>query len=223
MTTDASLSHLDGCLRHIAVAPLPAGNPADVRASILIEANVPGLSPEVWKAVSTVNALQTWFAPVTGEFRRGGSYFVGETSWGNILEAVPERRFSATWNFDDRSTILNVDLTPPFEPELEGKATLISVAHGSDLKSQDWEDYGVLAVGAAWDAMLFKLSMYQCAPADADVNEDLRAWESSEEASRFMRESLSRWALASEEYGVSKNLVDGMHERAAQALSAPEE
>ena len=222
LTDNASLAHLDECTRHIAVAPLPEANPADVRGSILIEVNVPALSPRTWDAISTRNALNAWFAPVTGDFRRGGTYHVSTTSWGTILEIVPERRFSATWNFDDRTSILNVDLTPPFEPELEETSTLISVAHGSDLRSRDWNDYGVLAVGAAWDAMLFKLSSFLSAPADTDPAANIRDWEASNEASSFMRESLRRWTAATIDYGVDEATAQAMHERSLEALSADE-
>lgn len=223
LSMDAALAHLDSCTRHVVVAPLPDANPADVRGTILIDTNVPALSARTWTAVCTTKALNTWFAPVTGDFRRGGTYYVDNLSWGTIFELVPERRFSATWNFDDRTTILNVDLTPPAEPELQDTSTLISVSHGSDLRTYDWERYGVLAVGAAWDTILFKLSAFLSFPRSVPLSEiapQMQEWTEGPVAGTLMYKSLLRWRDATVEYGVDEDLATSMLERALEVLQA---
>lgn len=208
----SSLSHLDDRIRSIAVAPLPAGNPADVKASILLEVTIHARAKELWQVMTRPRELRRWFSPVSGHTRRGGTFYVGDSSWGTVLSVVPERRFASTWNFDDRSSTLAIDLTPPFEPEFEETSTLVSLTHASDLSSEAWESYGVLAVGAAWDALAYKLALYLTDPGTLRIQRAIAAWEKSEDAAAFMTESVQRWTEATVEFG-----VDPAQARAMQA------
>lgn len=222
---------IEAAERYIAIAPLPESNPSDVRASILLEQTYPFPPRSVWDACSTATSLARWFAkvrPVNGE---PNAFTIDGSAWGSVLHAIPERTISVTWNFDERTSVLDVDFTPPFDPQQIGRAVHISLSHGSNLTTEQWEQYGVIGVGVAWDVAAVRLIAYLnqgleeltdgvFSQPSEPVLAELDEWSGSEEAQEFMSVCAQRWAAATIAAGVPADTAYRQLESTRDALIA---
>ncbi len=163
---------------------------------------------DVWGAVTDLDRLPRWFAPVTGEPRVGGRYQVEGNAGGTILECEPPTdgvaRFRVTWEFGGAVSWLTVRLRA-----VDG-ATLLDLEHSAlvdDEPTEFWETYGPGATGVGWDGGLLGLALHlgtsgaQLSPAE------LEAWAGTDEGHAFYRAAADAWAEADEASGTAPEVA----------------
>lgn len=162
----------------------------------------PAALEDVWSAVTDLDRLPRWFAPVTGEPRVGGRYQVEANAGGEVLECEPPAggaaRFRVTWEFGGAVSWLVVRL------RTEGDGTLLELEHSAlvaEEPSEFWETYGPGATGVGWDGGLLGLALHlgatngRLSPAEAE------AWAGTEEGRSFYRASADAWAASDVDTG----------------------
>ncbi|HEV7242804.1 MAG TPA: SRPBCC family protein [Thermoanaerobaculia bacterium] len=109
---------------------------------------------DLWDAVTNPDRLPRWFLPVSGELKLGGRYQFEGNAGGTITECVPPRSLSATWEFGDAMSWVEVHITP--EGEARSRLTLCHICPVDD----HWQTYGPGAAGVGWDLGLFGLAVH---------------------------------------------------------------
>jgi uncharacterized protein YndB with AHSA1/START domain len=126
---------------------------------------------KVWKAWTTREGIFGFFAPRVGQLdvRVGGGYellFDDEQPPGKqgsegckILEVVPERRLSFTWNFPPHLSIRDELTTTTVDLEPAGDKTRVTVTVTGWKEGKDWgEGYGYFE--RVWPVVLRRLQHY---------------------------------------------------------------
>jgi uncharacterized protein YndB with AHSA1/START domain len=145
----SSASVTDGTHREIGRRRIAAGE----ARTILIRRRYEAPIVEVWRSCTVPERLGTWFAPLDGDLRVGGTFRLEGGASGEILRCEAPRLLRLGWGFG----------TPPVgEVELRlrpegGTATVLELEHAC--VSQLVEEHGrlldvVADVAAAWEAPL---------------------------------------------------------------------
>ena len=224
-----ALDHVDDAARTVSIEPAPATSCAAQRAAVLLETTIHAPAGAVWDAISTFQQLNRWFGRVLPSEGTAGGYVIPGSAWGAVLARIPEQHLRMSWNFDDRTSIVDLDLTPPFDDSHGRGACDLSLSHSSELSDEDWQSFGVIGVGVAWDLTLLRLKQYLqqgiveiekgafSRPAES-VRAELDAWTQSREAHEFMRSCAARWATATLTAGTPAPVVDAQLRGCEEAL-----
>jgi uncharacterized protein YndB with AHSA1/START domain len=165
---------------------------------------------DLWDAVTNPERLPRWFAPVTGELRKGGRYQVQGNAGGSITRCDAPTAFDLTWEFGGGMSWVTVRLAP------EGQGTRLTLEHIAhvDAMKEHWDKYGPGATGVGWDLGLLGLGLYIDSGSQKPPETD-PAWMASEEAKAFMRGSAESWARAHVAGGETPDVAHGMAARTA--------
>lgn len=150
---------------------------------------------DLWDACTNAERIPRWFLPVTGDLRVGGRYQLEGNAGGVIESCDPPHGFSATWEYGDEVSWIELRLAP--EGDGRTRFTLEHVAHVDD---ERWLEFGPGAVGVGWDLALLGLGLHLGSGAAVDPQEFM-AWSASDEGKRFATEASERWGDASAEAG----------------------
>lgn len=143
---------------------------------------------DLWDAVTNPDRLPRWFLPVSGELKRGGRYELEGNASGTITECVPPRSFSATWEFGEAMSWVEVRIAP--EGESRSRLTLCHICPVDD----HWEKYGPGAAGVGWDLGVFALTVHVLRPGSDRLDEDI--FTSSAEGKAFIAGVSEDWGRA---------------------------
>ncbi|MEU8080363.1 SRPBCC domain-containing protein [Catellatospora citrea] len=139
---------------------------------------------DVWDAITSKERLPRWFAPVSGDFREGGSFQVENMASGEILQCRPPKLLRMTYG--GPTSIVEVRLTSggADSTDLEVEHTVPIEMAGSGA--------GALYVGPGWDQGLLMLARYL----GGEPSDDPLADQNSPAGQEFSRRSIQAWADA---------------------------
>jgi uncharacterized protein YndB with AHSA1/START domain len=146
---------------------------------------------DVWDACTNPERIPRWFLPVSGDLRPSGRYQRQGNASGTIERCDPPRSFSATWEFGDQMSWIEVRLTA--RPDGGTQLVLEHIAHVDD---ERWAEFGPGAVGVGWDMGFVGLAVHLSSGHSMDPWEGM-AWAASAEGRQFMTLASQRWCDAS--------------------------
>ncbi|MBF6132685.1 SRPBCC family protein [Nocardia otitidiscaviarum] len=106
---------------------------------------------DLWSALTDIERIPRWFAPVSGDLKLGGKYQIEGNAGGVVEECDEPRRFAITWVFNDQTSWVQVTLAP------DGDGTRLELVHEAPVDPEFWERFGPGAVGVGWDLALMGL------------------------------------------------------------------
>jgi uncharacterized protein YndB with AHSA1/START domain len=146
---------------------------------------------DLWDACTNPERIPRWFLPVTGDLRVGGRYQLEGNAGGEVLTCDPPEGFTATWEYDDEISWIEVQVVA--EGATRSRLVLEHIAHVDDAR---WAEFGPGAVGVGWDlAIGLGLGLHLATGAAVDPGE-VAAWSASDEGRRFMTLSSDGWFAA---------------------------
>jgi uncharacterized protein YndB with AHSA1/START domain len=170
---------------------------------------------DLWDACTNPERIPRWFLPVTGELRLGGRYQLEGNAGGTIERCDPPKSFSATWEFGEATTWIEVRLSP--NPDGGTRLELEHIAH----VDEQWAQFGPGAVGIGWDLVFFMgLARYLAAEIAADPRQ-AAAWVASDEGKQFITLSGERWRDADIAAGADPADATAAADRTTAAYTAP--
>lgn len=142
----------------------------------------------LWNAVTSQEEIPHWFAPVSGDFKVGGSYAIQGNASGVIEVCEPLAHIALTWEFagDVSWVVLRIDES--------ASGVSFDLNHTSVL-SPHWDQYGAGATGVGWEMSFLGLFLFLVYPDEAKIDEE--AFAASEEGKHLVTESSRGWAEAS--------------------------
>ncbi|MFD0788034.1 SRPBCC family protein, partial [Micromonospora azadirachtae] len=147
---------------------------------------------DVWDACTNAERIPRWFLPISGELRLGGRYQLQGNAGGVVQTCDPPHSFTATWEYGDEVSWIEVRLTP-----LEGDRTRFELDHIAHVDDDRWAQFGPGAVGIGWDLGLLGLASYFGAAGAGVRPEDAEVWSASTQGRAFMTLASERWYEAS--------------------------
>ncbi len=142
---------------------------------------------DLWEVVTDPERLARWFAPVSGDFKVGGTYQVEGNAGGEILACDPPRKLSVTWVYDGDTSWVDVD----FRSVDEGRSEL-ELVHTAHVPQEFWDEYGPGAAGVGWDLSLAGIAFHL-----AGVPNPGDEWTLAPDGRQFAEASSAAWARAS--------------------------
>ena len=152
----------------------------------------PAPMDELWNAVTTVERIEQWFAPITGDLKLGGRYQVQGNAGGVVTACEPPSLFAATWELGGSMSWLEVAL------EIDAAGTRLTLTHDFQV-SDHWTEYGPGAVGVGWEIGLLGLALHLAAPQEPRLDEE--AFATSPEGKAFITQSSDGWCEAAIAFG----------------------
>lgn len=147
----------------------------------------------LWDAVTNVERITLWFAPVSGRLEPGGDYAIEGNASGTITECERLSYFSLTWEFAGDVSWVVVRLTG----DEEGRPRL-TLTHTA-LLSPHWDEYGPGAVGVGWEMGMLGLALHIERPDDPKPDE--MTFATSPDGKAFIKGSSEGWAQAAVDAG----------------------
>lgn len=158
---------------------------------------------EIWTALTAPESISSWFLPVTGELRAGGSYQFEGNAGGTILECTPPHQgkasFVATWEFGGGITWVRIRLRSLGTVESGGPVTECELTHtakSAEVPTEMWETYGPGATGIGWDGGFLGLALHLGEVDGALSPTEAPEWATSDEGRAFYRGSAKSWGIA---------------------------
>jgi uncharacterized protein YndB with AHSA1/START domain len=176
---------LNAVRRQVGSRTLEAGQASTVTMSQVYDADL----EDAWDACTNPERLRRWFLPVSGDLREGGSYQVEGNASGTVESCEPPHRFSATWEYGDAISWIEVQLVS----EGVGR-TRVQLEHIA-LIDDHWEEYGPGAAGLGWEVAFVGLRLH-LSSGEAASPAEVEAWMASDDGRRFFRLSSEAWARA---------------------------
>jgi uncharacterized protein YndB with AHSA1/START domain len=195
--------------RSVGTRPLEAGEARTVTISQTYDAPI----DDVWDACTNPERIPRWFLPVSGDLRLGGRYQLEGNAGGTIERCDPPHSFSATWEYGDTVSWIEVRLSAG-----AADATRLELDHIAHVDDR-WTQFGPGAVGIGWDLGLVGLALHLTAGVAVD-REQGAAWVASEEGRRFMTLSGAGWCAADIAAGADEIEARAAADRTAAAYTA---
>jgi uncharacterized protein YndB with AHSA1/START domain len=171
--------------RTVAGRTLDAGEARVVTISQSYETD----AADLWDACTDIERIPRWFLPLTGDLRVGGSYQLEGNAHGTVLTCDPPREFTATWEFGDAVSWIEVRI---FDEGLHrSRFELQHIAHADD----HWEQFGPGATGMGYDGALVGLTIHLSTGRSVEQSWG-QEWMASEDGRRFTRKSGEAWYRA---------------------------
>ncbi|HLR95335.1 MAG TPA: SRPBCC family protein [Jiangellaceae bacterium] len=149
---------------------------------------------DLWDACTNPERLPRWFAPVSGDLELGGHYQVEGNASGTITACEPPTSFSATWEFGDGVSYIEVHV------DAVDDGARLTLEHRGDMPREFWTTYGAGATGVGWDLAFLGMAIHITTGADAPA--ESTDWVQTEEYRQFVAGSSHRWADAAIAAGV---------------------
>lgn len=199
--------------RTVGSRTLPAGEARVITVSQTYKTDI----DELWNICTDPERIPRWFLPISGELKVGGRYQFEGNAGGTIERCEKPDFFSATWEYGDQASWIEVRLTA------QPSGTRFELQHIAQVDDDLWAQYGPGAVGVGWDSGLLGLAGYLSSEA-AVTPEDAAAWTMSDEGRLFMTLSSRAWCEASVAAGTDETAAQAAADRVTAAYTAaPEE
>ena len=206
-------AQINAVRRTVGTRVLEAGEARTVTISQSYAAQI----ADVWDACTNPERIPRWFLPVLGELRLGGHYQLQGNAGGTIETCDPPHGFSATWEYGDEVSWIELSLTA--EPDNGTRLALEHIAHVNDTR---WTEFGPGAVGVGWDLGVLGLARH-LAGGETVKPEDGGAWMASEPGRRFITLSSESWHEANIAAGTDAAVARAATDRTTVAYTgAPE-
>jgi uncharacterized protein YndB with AHSA1/START domain len=164
------------------------GKPAKV---VVARRTYPTGVEDLWDAVTTIERIPRWFAPVTGDLKVGGRYQIEGNASGDVLSCDPPKRFEITWVYDGEVSWVTVELTG----RLGGDEATLELRHTAYPPEALWDRFGTGAVGVGWDPSLLGLALH-IESGEAVNPAEVEAWSISPEGKAFVVAASAGWGDA---------------------------
>ena len=178
-------SHLSAIKRHVHLVERDGKSAATVQLSRHFDV----ASQTLWHAITSQEEISKWFAPVSGDFKVGGSYAIEGNASGVIEACEPLAHVALTWEFAGDVSWVDLRLNNGSH-----SGSSFDLCHTS-LLSPHWAQYGAGATGVGWELSFVGLYQYLVHPNDAKIDEE--AFVASDAGKQFVRSSSQGWAEAS--------------------------
>jgi uncharacterized protein YndB with AHSA1/START domain len=166
---------------------------------------------DLWDACTDIDRIPRWFLPITGDLRLGGRYQLDGNAHGTILTCDPPRAFTATWEFGDTVSWIEVRITA--DGADRSRLELQHISH----VDEHWEQFGPGAVGMGYDGALVGLAVH-LATGEAVVPSSGQEWMASEDGRRFMSKSGEAWYTANVDAGADPRWARAAADRCLTAF-----
>jgi uncharacterized protein YndB with AHSA1/START domain len=184
--------------RRVGERVLEAGQARTVTIARTYDAEI----EELWATCTEPTRIPRWFLPVSGDLKLGGRYQLQGNAGGTIEHCDPPSGFTATWEYGDSVSWIELRLSPAAEG-----GTLFELQHISRTDDDTWTRFGPGAVGVGWDLAIMGLGRHLAGDVDVDP-EAARAWSASEEGRLFATLSSRRWGEAAVAAGTDPAKAD---------------
>ncbi len=171
---------------------------------------------DLWDACTSAERIPRWFLPVRGDLRLHGRYQLEGNAGGEILTCDPPRGFTATWEYGDEVTWIEVRLTA------EGPgSTRFELVHIAHVDNEKWAEFGPGALGVGWDLALIGLGLHLASGAQVDPAE-FATWSARAEGREFAARSSEGWCAAAIAAGEDPETSRAAADRTTSAYTATE-
>lgn len=185
------------------------GKPADV---VVASRDFPTNQQDLWNALTNIERIPRWFAPIAGELKLGGRYQIENNAGGIITLCEAPEAIDISWEFAGQTSWVKLRLAPS---NIGTKLTLEHIMPKDDASDEHWRQYGPGATGVGWDMSFFGLARHlKDTSLLADPERDM-AWLTSEDGKTFMRDSASAWGAAHIASGETPDIAEAMASRTA--------
>ena len=147
---------------------------------------------DLWDALTNLDRIPIWFAPVSGTLELGGHYAIEGNASGTIVECERLSHFSLTWEFAGDVSWVEVRVSE------ERNKPRLTLTHTAQL-SPHWDEYGAGAVGVGWEMGFLGLALHIASP-DAPKPDDTE-FATSSAGRAFITGSSKGWVGAAIDAG----------------------
>lgn len=162
---------------------------------------------DLWDACTNQERIPRWFAPVTGDLKLGGTYQIEGNASGTIETCDPPHSFTATWEFGEGFSRIDVRLTA------EEGGTRLTLRHIAAY-DEHWDKYGPASGGVGWDLAILGLNLYfEESLQEGLPTDNVEEWFATDDAKAFMAQSAELWKLAHVESGADEATATAMADR----------
>ncbi|GLW09988.1 activator of HSP90 ATPase [Microtetraspora sp. NBRC 13810] len=195
--------------RQVGTRTLEAGEGRTVTVSQTYDSPI----DDVWDAVTSIERIPRWFAPITGDLRLGGRYQLEGNAGGTIERCDPPNGFFATWEYAGATSWIEVSLTGT-----PGGGTRFELVHIAQVDDKIWDEFGPGAVGTGWDLGFLGLALYLTSGVGNPEQDP--SWPLSEEGRLFASLSSEGWRAADVAAGADPDQAAAAAERVAAFYTA---
>ncbi|MFG1919399.1 SRPBCC family protein [Micromonospora sp. NPDC048898] len=147
---------------------------------------------DLWDACTNAERIPRWFLPISGDLRLGGKYELQGNAHGVIESCEPPHRFTATWEYGDEVSWIEVRITP-----VDDERARLDLDHIAHVDQDRWAQFGPGAVGVGWDLGLLGLAAHLAGDGSGVTPEQSAEWSASAEGRQAMELSSRLWGAAS--------------------------
>lgn len=166
---------------------------------------------ELWGAVTDVERIPLWFAPISGDLQLGGRYQIKGNAGGEITRCDKPSALDITWEYSTSISWVTVRL----EPVSDGTRLTLEHLIGKDEESEaHWKKYGPGATGVGWEPGFLGLGQY-VETGEAVLESENNLWLTSTEGKTFMRGCAMAWGVAHVEAGEERAIAEAMAAKTA--------
>jgi uncharacterized protein YndB with AHSA1/START domain len=171
---------------------------------------------DLWDAVTSIERIPRWFLPVTGDLKVGGSYQLEGHARGTVLTCDPPNNFTATWEYGDNVSAINVSVTS----DSPDRARLV-IEHTIGVDDEHWREFGPGAVGIGWDSMVLGLAIHVATGESIDPSFGPQ-WMATEAGRRFLTLAGEAWHSANVTAGANPTVARALTDRCTKAYLGEE-
>ena len=182
----------------------PGKTPVGEGKTVLLRRTYNADIEDVWDALTTVERINRWFLPISGDLRLGGRYQFEGNAGGEILACEPPSLLRVSWVMGEPGP----DAFSEVEVRLSRSdgGTAFELEHTATVPPEMWDQFGPGAVGVGWEGAVMGLGLHLESGFRLST-EEKAAWGESEEARRFMTASSKAWGEAYLASGASPEVV----------------
>lgn len=159
---------------------------------------------DLWDALTNLDRIPCWFAPVSGTPEIGGHYAIEGNASGTITDCERLSHFALTWDFAGDVSWVEVRVS-----EEDGEP-LLTLTHAA-LLSPHWDEYGAGAVGVGWEMGFLGLALHI---ADPDFSKpDIMEFATSSDGRAFIAGSSEGWVKSAIDAGEETEKARGAGRR----------
>lgn len=161
---------------------------------------------ELWDAVTNVERIPRWFAPISGDLQLGGRYQLKGNAGGEITRCDAPTALDITWEYSENVSWVTLRL----EPGSDGTRLTLEHLMGKDEASEaHWKKYGPGATGVGWELGFLGLGQY-LETGEPMIESESHEWMVSDDGKKFMKGSAAAWGKAHITSGEDPNIADKM-------------
>ena len=161
---------------------------------------------ELWDAVTNVERIPRWFAPITGELKLGGRYQLKGNAGGEIIRCDAPTALDVTWEFYGNVSWVTVRL----ESVSDGTRLTLEHVMGKDKASEaHWKKYGPGATGVGWEYGFLGMGLYLKSGEPVSESET-NTWSATKDGKAFIEKCAKEWGEAHIVAGEDRAIAEAM-------------